>query len=51
MVHDKIDFGAIDQDDDIYSENIQIADLNALNAVLAVMWWKKHAGVYYARTQ
>lgn len=51
IVHDKVDFGAIDQDDDIYSENIQIADLNALNAVLAVMWWKKHSGVYYARSQ
>ena len=33
-------------DDDIYSQNIQIADLNALNAVLAVIKWKKLKGFY-----
>ena len=27
--------------DDIYASNIQVADLNALNAVLAVVKWKK----------
>lgn len=27
--------------DDVYSSNIQVADLNALNAVLAVIKWKK----------
>ena len=32
--------------DQIYSKNIQIADLNALNAALAVIRWKKHVGFY-----
>lgn len=32
--------------DDIYSSNIQVADLNALNAVLAVLKWKKIRGFY-----
>lgn len=32
--------------DDPYTENIQIAELNALNAAIAVLWWKKWAGVY-----
>ena len=31
----------VDDDNDLYSRNIQIADLNALNAVLAVIKWKK----------
>lgn len=30
-----------------YSRNIQIADLNALNATLAVIKWKKHCGYYH----
>lgn len=30
-----------------YSKNIQIADLNALNAALAVIKWKKMFGFYY----
>lgn len=30
-----------------YNRNIQIADLNALNAVLAVIKWKKHMGLYF----
>lgn len=29
-----------------YEQNIQIADLNALNAALAVIKWKKLAGFY-----
>jgi ThiF family len=29
-----------------YSNNIQVADLNALNASLAVIWWKKQCGFY-----
>jgi hypothetical protein len=29
-----------------YDRNIQIADLNALNAALAVIKWKKHCGFY-----
>lgn len=31
---------------DIYAQNIQIADLNALNATLAVIKWKKLFGFY-----
>jgi hypothetical protein len=32
--------------DDLYASNIQVADLNALNAVLAVIRWKKLCGFY-----
>ena len=32
---------------DVYSSNIQVADLNALNAVLAVIKWKKICGFYH----
>ena len=32
--------------DDLYSSNIQVADLNALNAVFAVVKWKKLRGFY-----
>jgi hypothetical protein len=32
--------------DNIYAKNIQIADLNALNAALAVIRWKKHLAFY-----
>jgi hypothetical protein len=32
--------------DELYEANIQVADLNALNAVLAVIRWKKHCGFY-----
>jgi len=49
-VHEKVDFGTVDEDDP-YADNIQIAELNALNAVLAVLWWKKHAGIYYSPTR
>jgi len=35
-----------DNDNNDYVTNIQIADLNALNAVLAVMKWKKMTGFY-----
>jgi ThiF family len=31
---------------DDYSRNIQTADLNALNAMLAVIRWKRHLGIY-----
>lgn len=34
------------RDDGLYSQNIQIADLNALNAALAVIKWKKLFGFY-----
>lgn len=32
--------------DDLYQQNIQIADLNAMNAALAVNRWKRYLGVY-----
>jgi hypothetical protein len=32
--------------DDLYASNIQVADLNALNAALAVVKWKKLLGFY-----
>ena len=32
--------------DDIYATNIQVADLNALNAAMAVIKWKKLRGFY-----
>jgi len=35
-----------DNDQNEYTTNIQIADLNALNAVLAVIKWKKLSGFY-----
>jgi hypothetical protein len=36
-----------DQDDDnLYRQNIQVADLNALNAILAVLKWKQVYGFY-----
>jgi hypothetical protein len=41
----RIDFSEPGPDDD-YDDNIQIADLNALNAVLAVIKWKKLSGFY-----
>jgi hypothetical protein len=31
---------------DVYASNIQVADLNALNAVLAIIKWKKLIGFY-----
>ncbi len=33
-------------EDDEYSQNIQITDMNALNAVMAVIKWKKICGFY-----
>jgi hypothetical protein len=33
-------------EDDVYSTNIQVADLNALNAVMAVIKWKKICGFH-----
>ncbi|MHB8697626.1 MAG: ThiF family adenylyltransferase [Sulfuricaulis sp.] len=35
-----------DDQDAIYSQNIQIADMNALNAQFAVMKWKQYFGFY-----
>lgn len=37
---------AADEVGDVYASNIQVADLNALNAVLAVIKWKKLRGFY-----
>ena len=46
--HDHIPsrIGAAETDDDEYATNIQIADLNALNALMAVWKWKKLCGFY-----
>ena len=33
-------------EDDLYTKNIQVAELNALNAALAVIKWKKFFGFY-----
>lgn len=41
----RIPFSDAEIDDD-YSRNIQVADLNALNAMLAVIKWKKIFGFY-----
>jgi hypothetical protein len=41
----RISFG-VDGADHLYERNIQIAELNALNATLAVIAWKKHVGFY-----
>lgn len=35
-----------DEGDDLYSSNIQVADMNCLNATLAVIKWKKLCGFY-----
>jgi hypothetical protein len=42
--HKRISFA--DAADDDYDQNIQIADLNMLNAALAVVKWKKMCGFY-----
>lgn len=41
---DRIPF--VDEDNNDYNTNIQIAELNCLNAVLAVIKWKKLCGFY-----
>lgn len=43
--HNRISFEDAN-DDELYNENIQIADLNSLNACLAVIKWKKISGFY-----
>lgn len=43
--------GTCDTDDNEYSTNIQIADLNALNALFAVIKWKKMVGFYQDLTE
>jgi hypothetical protein len=42
---DRMPFGDTPEDD-VYSKNIQIAELNSLNAVMAVLKWKKLYGIY-----
>jgi hypothetical protein len=44
--HAAIRFGGTDDDDDLYGSNIQIAELNCLNATLAVIRWKRMIGYY-----
>lgn len=48
-LHRHVDFGPVN-DEDEYAANIQVAELNALNATMAVLWWKKRCGVYHGRT-
>ncbi len=45
-LNERIPFGSIEQDGNEYGTNIQVADLNALNAALAVIRWKKLLGFY-----
>jgi S1-C subfamily serine protease len=46
-VHEKERIPFADGDgDDEYASNIQVADLNALNAMLAIVKWKKLCGFY-----
>jgi hypothetical protein len=35
-----------DQEEALYTNNIQVADMNAMNAILAVIRWKQHLGFY-----
>jgi hypothetical protein len=42
----RIPFAGTIDEDDLYATNIQVADLNALNATLAVIKWKKIRGFY-----
>ncbi len=39
----------LDSPDDLYSTNIQISELNALNACLAVIRFKQLRGFYFER--
>lgn len=41
----RVDFSD-DRGEDLYATNIQVADLNALNAIMAVIRWKKLRGFY-----
>ena len=44
--HLKEVIGPLELEDNEYNTNIQIADLNCLNAAQAVIKWKKHVGFY-----
>ena len=37
---------AVDLEENLYRKNIQVADINALNAALAVIKWKQFCGFY-----
>jgi hypothetical protein len=39
-------FGDVEAEDDVYDKGIQIADLNSLNAALAVLRWKRWVDFY-----
>lgn len=45
-IEKRIPFESLDEIEDDYRQNIQVADLNALNATLAVIKWKKLVGFY-----
>ncbi|WP_163713437.1 ThiF family adenylyltransferase [Mangrovibacterium lignilyticum] len=45
--HIKEAFGGDDAKDDVYASNIQIAELNALAAIHAIIRWKKMLGFYH----
>ena len=47
-VNGRIPTAAPERDD--YGRNIQVADLNAMNAIMAVMRWKRHLGFYADET-
>ena len=47
MVRDKGLAEMSDQTDDIYPTNIQISEVNALNACLAVIRYKQIRGFYF----
>lgn len=36
----------VDNGNDLYRSNIQVADMNALNAAIAVIKWKQYCGFY-----
>lgn len=44
-IQQRISFKELSNDD--YAQNVQIAELNALNAALAVIKWKKQLGFYH----
>jgi hypothetical protein len=50
-IRDKRRISLADGNDNAYGSNIQIADLNALNASLAVIKWKKLSGFYQDQEQ
>lgn len=45
-VYRRLSFGTDDEAENEYATNIQIAELNALNAALAVIRWKRYLGFY-----